>query len=64
MTGLCSCLGYEGSFLTVEDMAEAATDVTEPADVTEAASDMADADIVESTVDLDMAEADRHDGGK
>ena len=71
VTGLCSCLGYEGSFLTVEDMAEAATDVTEPADVTEAASDMAeaasdmaDADIVESTVDLDMAEADRHDGGK
>lgn len=71
VTGLCSCLGYEGSFLTVEDMAEAATDVTEPADVTEAASDMAeaasdmaDADIVESTVNLDMAEADRHDGGK
>ena len=43
---------------------EAAADVTEPADVTEVASDMADADIVESTVDLDMAEADRHDGGK
>ena len=58
VTGLCSCLGYEGSFLSVEDMAEAA------ADVTEAASDMADADIVESTVDLDMAEAGRHVGGK
>ena len=58
VTGLCSCLGYEGSFLTVEDMAEAA------ADVTEAASDMADADIVESTVNLDIAEAGRHDGGK
>lgn len=26
---LCSCLGYEGSFLTVEDMAEAAEDMAE-----------------------------------
>ena len=26
---LCGCLGYEGSFLTVEDMAEAAEDMAE-----------------------------------
>ena len=26
---VCSCLGYEGSFLTVEDMAEAAEDMAE-----------------------------------
>ena len=60
---LCGCLGYEGSFLTVEDMAEAAEDMAE--DMAEAAEDMAEAHAAKSTAhtaDAQTRKAGRQEG--